>query len=37
MEVAVLKDGKLMERFPTEGPENGQGLAVKYAELVGRE
>jgi putative ABC transport system ATP-binding protein len=33
-EVAVLKDGKLVERFPTEGVENGQGLALKYQELV---
>jgi putative ABC transport system ATP-binding protein len=33
-EVAVLKDGRLVERFPTEGPENGHGLARKYAELV---
>lgn len=36
MEVAVLKDGKLVDRFPTDGPENGQGLAVRYQELVGR-
>ena len=36
MEVAVLKDGKLVDRFPTDGPENGQGLAMRYAELVGR-
>jgi len=35
-EVAVLKDGKLVERFPTEGVENGQGLALKYQELVGK-
>ena len=33
-EVAVLKDGRLVERFPTDGPESGQGLAVKYQELV---
>jgi putative ABC transport system ATP-binding protein len=35
-EVAVLKDGKLVERFPTEGPENGHGLARRYAELVAK-
>src|SRR5437016_3542774 len=35
-DVAVLKDGRLVERFPTEGVENGQGLALKYQELVGR-
>jgi putative ABC transport system ATP-binding protein len=33
-EVAVLKDGKLIERFPTEGPENGQGLAARYQECL---
>jgi putative ABC transport system ATP-binding protein len=33
-EVAVLKDGRLIERFPTEGPENGQGLAAKYQECL---
>jgi putative ABC transport system ATP-binding protein len=33
-EVAVLKDGKLVERFATEGLDNGQGLALKYQELV---
>ena len=33
-EVAVLKDGKLVERFPTEGPENGQGLAARYQECL---
>ena len=33
-EVAVLKDGRLIERFPTEGPENGHGLAVKYQECL---
>ena len=27
---------KLVERFPTEGVENGQGLALKYQELVGK-
>jgi putative ABC transport system ATP-binding protein len=35
-EVAVLKDGKLVDRFATEGVENGQGLALKYQELVGK-
>ncbi len=29
-EVAVLKDGKLVERFPTEEAKNGEGLAVRY-------
>ena len=33
-EVAVLKDGRLIERFPTEGPENGHGLAAKYQECL---
>ena len=33
-EVAVLKDGLLIERFPTEGPENGQGLAARYQECL---
>ena len=33
-EVAVLKDGRLVERFPTEGPENGHGLAVRYQECL---
>jgi putative ABC transport system ATP-binding protein len=33
-EVAVLKDGRLIERFATDGVENGQGLAMKYQELV---
>ena len=35
-EVAVLKDGKLVERFATEEAKNGQGLAMKYQELVGK-
>jgi putative ABC transport system ATP-binding protein len=35
-EVAVLKDGRLVERFGTEEAKNGQGLAVKYQELVGK-
>jgi putative ABC transport system ATP-binding protein len=34
--VAVLKDGKLVERFPVEEAGNGQGLALRYAELVGK-
>jgi putative ABC transport system ATP-binding protein len=33
-EVAVLKDGKLIERFPTDGPGNGQGLAARYQECL---
>ncbi|HTL28271.1 MAG TPA: ABC transporter ATP-binding protein [Tepidisphaeraceae bacterium] len=33
-EVAVIKDGKLVDRFPTEGPENGQALAVRYQECL---
>ena len=35
-EVAVLKDGKLVERFATEEAKNGQGLAMKYQALVER-
>jgi putative ABC transport system ATP-binding protein len=35
-EVAVLKDGKLVERFATEDAKNGQGLAMKYQELGGK-
>jgi putative ABC transport system ATP-binding protein len=35
-EVAVLKDGKLVERFAVEEAGNGQGLALRYAELVGK-
>jgi putative ABC transport system ATP-binding protein len=34
-EVAVLKDGKLIERFPTEGTGNGgQALAARYQECL---
>jgi putative ABC transport system ATP-binding protein len=33
-EVAVLKDGRLINRFPTEGPDNGQGLAARYQECL---
>jgi putative ABC transport system ATP-binding protein len=35
-EVAVLKDGRLVERFPVEEAGNGHGLALRYAELVGK-
>ena len=35
-EVAVLKDGKLMERFPTPDANSSQGLAMKYQELLGQ-
>jgi putative ABC transport system ATP-binding protein len=34
-DVAVLKDGRLVERFGVEDAKNGQGLALKYQELVG--
>jgi putative ABC transport system ATP-binding protein len=33
-EVAVIKDGKLVNRFPTEGPEESQKLAMRYQECV---
>ena len=33
-EVAVLKDGKLVERFATEQAGGGQGLAVRYQESL---
>jgi putative ABC transport system ATP-binding protein len=33
-EVAVLKDGKLVERFATEDTKDGQGLAVRYQESL---
>ena len=34
-EVAVLKDGRLMDRFPTEGTGNGgQALAARYQECL---
>ena len=33
-EVAVLKDGKLVERFPTEGANGGQALAARYQECL---
>jgi hypothetical protein len=31
--VAVLRDGQLIERFPTAGV-NGQGLAAKYSQCI---
>ncbi len=33
-EVAVLKDGRLVERFATEEAKDGQGLAVRYQESL---
>jgi putative ABC transport system ATP-binding protein len=33
-EVAVLRDGLLIERFATQGPENGQELAARYQECL---
>jgi putative ABC transport system ATP-binding protein len=33
-EVAVLKDGRLVERFPTDDAKNGQGLAMRYQESL---
>jgi putative ABC transport system ATP-binding protein len=33
-EVAVLKDGKLVERFPTEGTSSGPQLAARYQEAM---
>jgi putative ABC transport system ATP-binding protein len=33
-EVAVIKDGKLLDRFPTEGPASSQELAVRYQECL---
>jgi putative ABC transport system ATP-binding protein len=33
-EVAVLKDGHLIERFPTEGPDSGHELAARYQECL---
>jgi putative ABC transport system ATP-binding protein len=33
-EVAVLKDGQLIQCFPTEGPESGQELAARYQECL---
>jgi putative ABC transport system ATP-binding protein len=33
-EVAILRDGKLIDRFPTEGLEGGRELAVRYQEAI---
>ncbi|HEX8524088.1 MAG TPA: ABC transporter ATP-binding protein [Tepidisphaeraceae bacterium] len=33
-EVAVLKDGKLVERFSTEDVKTGEGLALRYQECI---
>ncbi|MDB5298913.1 MAG: transporter related [Phycisphaerales bacterium] len=33
-EVAVLKDGKLIDRFPTDAIEGSQGLAARYQECL---
>jgi putative ABC transport system ATP-binding protein len=33
-EVAVLKDGKLVERFPVNGADGGSGLALRYQESL---
>jgi len=33
-EVAVIKDGKLVERFPTHDANGGQGLALRYQESL---
>jgi putative ABC transport system ATP-binding protein len=33
-EVAVLKDGRLIERFATEGSDGGQALAMRYQESL---
>lgn len=33
-EVAVIKDGKLVERFPVNPSEGGQGLALRYQECL---
>ncbi|HEY8668308.1 MAG TPA: ABC transporter ATP-binding protein [Tepidisphaeraceae bacterium] len=33
-EVAVLKDGRLVQRFPTAGPEASQELAMRYQECL---
>jgi len=33
-EVAVLRDGKLVDRFPVNGLDGGQALAVKYQECL---
>jgi len=33
-EVAVIRDGKLVERFPVDGSQNGIGLAARYQEAL---
>jgi putative ABC transport system ATP-binding protein len=33
-EVAVIKDGRLVQRFPTEGANGGQSLALRYQECL---
>jgi putative ABC transport system ATP-binding protein len=33
-EVAVIRDGKLVQRFPTNETDGGQGLAVRYQECL---
>ena len=33
-EVAVLKDGKLISRFPTQAADAGQALAARYQECL---
>jgi putative ABC transport system ATP-binding protein len=33
-EVVVLRDGKLLSRFPTPGPEGGHELAMRYQECL---
>jgi len=33
-EVAIIKDGRMVERFPTEGMADGQALAARYQESV---
>jgi putative ABC transport system ATP-binding protein len=33
-EVAVIKDGKLVQRFPTNETDGGQGLAMRYQECL---
>jgi putative ABC transport system ATP-binding protein len=33
-EVAVIKDGRLVQRFPTHETDGGQGLALRYQECL---
>ncbi len=33
-EVAVIKDGRLVQRFPTDEATGGQGLALRYQECL---